>query len=138
MTSFSLNPVPPAETLLESDADVCAAAERVAAAFEARPFESEPEGRIVAVTWNVWFAPTAFDQRLRALVLEVLEVAPDLVGLQEVTPRFEAARVLDYDNADPVYSVNDTIVLHFDRPTNKAGGETSGGKLFVDGLLNFY
>ena len=91
MTSFSLNPVPPAETLLESDADVCAAAERVAAAFEARPFESDPEGRIVAVTWNVWFAPTAFDQRLRALVLEVLEVAPDLVGLQEVTPRFEAA-----------------------------------------------
>ena len=49
------------------------------------------DGRLVAVTWNVWFSPTAFDQRLRALMREVLEAGADLVGFQEATPRFVAA-----------------------------------------------
>jgi hypothetical protein len=43
----------------------------------------------------------------------------------------------DYDNLDAVYSANDTISLKFDRPTNKGGGETSGGTEYVDSLLNF-
>jgi endonuclease/exonuclease/phosphatase family metal-dependent hydrolase len=39
----------------------------------------------------VWFGELAFDDRMVALIDEILVVAPCVVGLQEVTPRFAAA-----------------------------------------------
>ena len=52
-------------------------------------------------------------------------------------PVFVEVIAEDYDNLDAIYSANDTISLKFDRPTNKGGGETSGGTEYVDSLLNF-
>ena len=85
---MTTTPTPASEALLASDADFCTAAERAGHAMRAR--QHTRDGRLVAVTWNVWFSPTAFDQRLRALMREVLEAGADLVGFQEATPRFES------------------------------------------------
>ena len=56
-------------------------------------------------------------------------------GTLPAPPKFLGAIIEDYDNADASYSANDTIIVLFDRPTNRPGG--SGGMAFVDGLLNF-
>ena len=39
------------------------------------------------LTWNVWFADHRFDQRCSALLAELGRRRPDVVALQEVTPR---------------------------------------------------
>ena len=43
------------------------------------------------ITYNVWFDPRDMAERLATLVRSLLREAPDLIGLQEVVPRVEAA-----------------------------------------------
>ena len=77
---MTTTPTPASEALLASDADFCTAAERAGHAMRAR--QHARDGRLVAVTWNVWFSPTAFDQRLRALMREVLEARERTLGAE--------------------------------------------------------
>ena len=58
-------------------------------------------------------------------------------GVLPPPPRITGVAVIDLDNADAVYSANDTIVVSFDVPTNRAGGDRVGGRAFVDALFNF-
>ncbi|KAK3281210.1 hypothetical protein CYMTET_10985 [Cymbomonas tetramitiformis] len=59
---------------------------------------------VLAVTWNVWFDNLWQDERLVALVSELLQTAPDVCGLQEVTARFlEALQVPQLMNLYQVY-----------------------------------
>ena len=59
-------------------------------------------------------------------------------GLLPEPPMLVGAYLEDYDNADSVYSANDTITVRFDRPTDGgARTQRSGGAAFVDSLLNF-
>ena len=61
------------------------------------------------------------------------QLAGDFGRLPE-PPRLLGASIEDYDNADSVYSANDTITVRFDRPTNYAGGPRDGGRSFVDAV----
>lgn len=38
-------------------------------------------------TWNVWFGEYGFEERSGALLTEIEKLRPDIIGLQEVTPR---------------------------------------------------
>ena len=42
-------------------------------------------------TWNVWFAPLDTEDRMAALFREALDVAPDVLCLQEVVPELAAS-----------------------------------------------
>ena len=50
-------------------------------------------------------------------------------------PQLVRYEVLDPDNADTIYSDRDQLILQFDLPTDRGRG--SGGKRFVDNLLEF-
>ena len=54
-----------------------------------------------------------------------------------IAPKLIGAQADDPDNLDYVYSSGDTVNILFDRPTNRAGGERSGDKAFVDELFAF-
>mmetsp|Transcript_26069 Transcript_26069/g.61801 ORF Transcript_26069/g.61801 Transcript_26069/m.61801 type:complete len:430 (+) Transcript_26069:158-1447(+) len=97
--SLRLPTPPPAETLLDvaqglrtdaaSAVDSTLLGEAVSRAE--RIMDARPTSEVTVVSWNVWFAETAFDDRLVGLVDELLSIAPDVIGLQEVTQRFATA-----------------------------------------------
>lgn len=53
-------------------------------AFDRRGFDVDS---LSLVTWNVWFDDYAFGERTQGLLEELHQHRPDLVALQEVTPR---------------------------------------------------
>ena len=73
-------------------------------------------------------------------LMPALPRPPRLVGdfgVLPESPKLLSVTIEDYDNLDSVYSANDTIIVRFDRPTDYGGGSRSGGREFVDALLNF-
>ena len=56
-----------------------------------RVMECRPISSIRVVTWNVWFSSHQMDERTAEMVSTVMQEAPDVLCLQEVVPRVEAA-----------------------------------------------
>lgn len=52
----------------------------------AAPPAAAPLAALTLVTWNVWFAPYAFEARFRALLGVISARRPDIVCLQEIIP----------------------------------------------------
>src|SRR4051812_13827453 len=52
----------------------------------AAPPAAQAPAAVTLVTWNVWFAPYAFERRLRALLEVIRARRPDVICLQEIVP----------------------------------------------------
>lgn len=63
--------------------------------------------RLRVMTYNVWFGDYMFDPRAVALLSLARDYAPDIIGLQEVTPRL-LTKILEADWVREHYFLSDT------------------------------
>lgn len=62
--------------------------------------------QLTIATFNVWFAPTFFNERCQALLALLAQHTPDIIALQEVTPAF-LQQILSEPWVQADYSVSD-------------------------------
>ena len=79
----------------------------------AREVSSPPARAVLTVlTWNVWFDRMLFDQRLDAIIVELLSRRPNVACFQEVTPRFASA-VRNSRVLNQVYAVSQNTIYEY-------------------------
>jgi len=86
------------------------------------------------VSWNIWFGTHRWRERLDALLAIVDRWSPDLIGLQEVTPR-QLAQILETDWIRSSFVCSDTDgstlephgVLLLSRIVGSVMGRVGGG-----------